>query len=60
MEVELGGAQRQETAYKDQITSMTTEINAVSALAERGNYPRNKLLALQRTGLTPTLGGGTA
>ena len=27
---------------------MTTEINAVSALAERGNYPRNKLLALQR------------
>jgi HlyD family secretion protein len=45
---ELGGAQRQETAYKDQITSMTTEINAVSALAERGNYPRNKLLALQR------------
>ena len=45
---ELGGAQRQETAYKDQIASMTTEINAVSALAERGNYPRNKLLALQR------------
>jgi HlyD family secretion protein len=45
---ELGGAQRQEASYKDQIASMTTEINAVTALAEKGNYPRNKLLALQR------------
>jgi len=45
---ELGGAQRQESSYKDQIASMTTETNAVAGLAEKGNYPRNKLLALQR------------
>jgi HlyD family secretion protein len=45
---ELEGWQRQEQAYRDQITSMASEIAAVTPLAERGYYPRNKLLSLNR------------
>jgi len=45
---DLVGRGTQETALAAQLESFNTEITAVSSLAERGYYPRNKLLALER------------
>lgn len=45
---DIEGRQRRVSSLKDQMTSFTTEITAVTSLADRGFYPRNKLLGLQR------------
>jgi HlyD family secretion protein len=45
---DIEGRKRRLSSLKDQMTSYTTEIEAVTSLAERGFYPRNKLLGLQR------------
>ena len=45
---DIAGRVQREIAIKAQLANMQTEISAVSQLAERGFYPRNKLLAQQR------------
>jgi HlyD family type I secretion membrane fusion protein len=45
---DIKGRQRQEAALIGQIDSMALEIGKVTPLAEKGYYPTNKLLELQR------------
>jgi HlyD family secretion protein len=45
---DIEGKQQRETALKMQLANLKTEIGAVSSLADKGFYPRNKMLALQR------------
>lgn len=45
---ELAGRDRQRSALADQLTSYTTEMNNVQPLVDKGYYPRNKFLELDR------------
>ena len=45
---ELAGRDRQRAALADQLTSYTTEMNNVQPLVDKGFYPRNKFLELDR------------
>jgi HlyD family secretion protein len=45
---ELAGRDRQRAALSDQLTSYTTEMNNVQPLVDKGYYPRNKFLELDR------------
>lgn len=45
---EMGGAERRMKALETQLDSYNQELGGVSQLAERGYYPKNKLLGLQR------------
>jgi len=45
---ELAGRDRQRSALSDQLTSYTTEMNNVQPLVDKGYYPRNKFLELDR------------
>jgi HlyD family secretion protein len=45
---DIEGRRHHLTALKSQLASLTSELNKIASLAERGLYPRNKLLALQR------------
>lgn len=45
---DITGKTLRESSLKSQIANLNTEISAVSGLADRGYYPRNKLLANQR------------
>jgi HlyD family secretion protein len=47
-EQDINGRSRQESAMQAQIDSMAGEIDKVAPLAERGLYPNNRLLGLQR------------
>jgi HlyD family secretion protein len=47
-EQDIAGRSRQESAMQAQIDSMTGELEKVAPLAERGLYPQNRLLGLQR------------
>jgi HlyD family type I secretion membrane fusion protein len=45
---ELAGHDRQRAALSDQLTSYTTEMTNVQPLVDKGYYPRNKFLELDR------------
>ena len=45
---ELAGRDRQRAALADQLASYTTEMNNVQPLVDKGYYPRNKFLELDR------------
>ena len=45
---ELAGRDRQRAALSDQLASYTTEMNNVQPLVDKGYYPRNKFLELDR------------
>jgi len=45
---ELAGRDRQRAALSDQLTSYTTEMTNVQPLVDKGYYPRNKFLELDR------------
>ena len=47
-EQDINGRSRQESAMEAQIDSMAGEVDKVAPLAERGLYPNNRLLGLQR------------
>ena len=45
---DIKGKQEREDSIKSQLVNMRSEIGAVTGLADKGFYPRNKLSALQR------------
>jgi HlyD family secretion protein len=45
---EISGRQRQQASLTTQLTSYNTEMNAVGSLVEKGYYPRNKYLGMER------------
>lgn len=45
---QLGGAERQEKALRDQLANIGDDIANLTALQSKGLYPKSKLMALQR------------